>query len=296
MNKKLFAGFLSIVSICFLCPPAAYADTGPKPSVVIEFSGLAEEDYYVTLLSKTESTGPYSVSDEEINADSWLVQNDPAQDIAAWQAFRDYQDADGYYFIEYFAKIDASQTFTWGYYPPQEFKILIYFPDHGKFAVSGSYQRYAFHSYYRVDTAGLDLTADAVQLTAEKTYRYQWEIVAFIFRVILTIAVELLVALWFKLRRKTILLFIAGINILTQTLLNLALNAAVAIGYGAAVWYFIMAELLVMLIEAAAYLLYFRRHAGCPLKKWVAPLYALSANLASLAAGLLLALIMPGMF
>ena len=59
--KKRILPLLICICVGFaLFPVASGADMGPKPSVVIDFKGLEDEDYYVTLLSKTDSTGPYS--------------------------------------------------------------------------------------------------------------------------------------------------------------------------------------------------------------------------------------------
>lgn len=54
---------------------------------------------------------------------------------------------------------DCTETseFKWTYYPPQRFKILVYFPETDSFAVSGIYERYAFDSYYKVDAGDIEL-------------------------------------------------------------------------------------------------------------------------------------------
>jgi hypothetical protein len=59
MKKFVRSLLLCIVALKAVVPTIAYADVGPKPSVVVAFRGL-QDNCYVTLLSKTESTGPYS--------------------------------------------------------------------------------------------------------------------------------------------------------------------------------------------------------------------------------------------
>ena len=49
------------ILIFILLPTNIYADMGPKPSVVLDFYGLNSEKCYVTLLSKEDSSGPWSV-------------------------------------------------------------------------------------------------------------------------------------------------------------------------------------------------------------------------------------------
>ena len=59
--KQLTKSFSLILVLCFawtlLLPITAFADTGPKPSVTVEFLE-APKGAYVTLLSKESSTGP----------------------------------------------------------------------------------------------------------------------------------------------------------------------------------------------------------------------------------------------
>ncbi len=62
-EKEFFSMLLCFVIIVIIMPLTAYADIGPKPSVVIDFKGLENEKYYVTLLSEVTSTGPHSVLD-----------------------------------------------------------------------------------------------------------------------------------------------------------------------------------------------------------------------------------------
>ena len=101
----------------------------------------ADGNFYVTLLSKTASTGPYSADhlDDIINSYS---------DAAAKSAFRKfaaYEDEDGFFFLGAMSYLDiGDETYRWGYYPPHTFKILIYFPGTDTFAVSPVLERYAF--------------------------------------------------------------------------------------------------------------------------------------------------------
>lgn len=128
-----------------LIPMTAGADMGPKPSVSVEFRGLEGQTYYATLLSQTDSTGPWSHSDEYYD-----YYGDP--DV--WEAFNGYEDPDGFYFIGCYEDCSDDQTFSWTYYPPQVFKALVYFPESDTFAVTeDTYERYAFDSYFKVNAA-----------------------------------------------------------------------------------------------------------------------------------------------
>lgn len=91
----------AIITVGF--PSAARADMGPKPSVRIRFENMGDELCYGTLLSKTKSTGPASAWD---GVESHAKHSDNKSysyadfDYEIWKAFAEYQDADGYYFLQ----------------------------------------------------------------------------------------------------------------------------------------------------------------------------------------------------
>lgn len=135
-----------ILSIVFSF--TAFADTGPKPSVVIDLVGLDGRECYATLLSEDDSYGPNRAwrEGEEMYA---YHEDDPE----IWRKFVDYKDTDGYYFLQQFWNCTETKGFKWGYYPPDPFKLLLYFPETDTFAVTPVYEQYAFDSYYTVDVS-----------------------------------------------------------------------------------------------------------------------------------------------
>lgn len=68
-----------------------------------------------------------------------------------WEKFLSYQDADQYFFLQEWWDCSESHQLCWSYFPPQKFKILLYFPEQDTFYVSYPYEQYAFLSYFRVD-------------------------------------------------------------------------------------------------------------------------------------------------
>lgn len=291
MKKRLFSLLLCAVTLILLLPAVAYADMGPKPSVTVTLAGLGSEECYVTLLADETSTGPFSVSTAPVDESSYLVSEHKQEALAAWRAFRGYADADGFHFLEYFSRCSETQPFRWGYYPPRTFKVLLYFPARQSFVVTEVLRRYAFDSCYRV-TVNADKSGAAV----EKNEDAGAETISLLARIALTLAVELLIALPFGLRRKKLLLILAA-NVVTQVTLNLLLNwINYTSGSFAFIFHYIWMELLVTLIEAVVYARGFPR-AGEPVPpKWVAPVYAVTANAASFGLGLLLARLLPGIF
>lgn len=293
MKKKSFALFLVTIAAVFLFPTAAYADMGPKPSVRITFENMGEETCYGTLLSRSDSTGPYSVWDGE---EDHIYNYDLDREI--WEKFVQYQDQDGYYYLQTGWLCSKTKELNWTYHPPKNFKILLYYPDSDTFLVSGSYERYAFDSYYTVDMAGID--PDAAQpplLTAERNYDFRWELISLACRIVLTILLELCIALLFGFRSKNYLLTILCVNIVTQVILNVLLgiinyqqgSLAFTVNY-------ILFELIVFAIEAVVYNLVFDRISPVKIPAWKLVLYALAANAVSFAGGFLVAKAIPGIF
>ena len=287
-KTKFFTHAFRLVALTFLTfvllapaflrtePMKASADTGPKPSVHVTFENMGDELCYGTLLSKTPSTGP---------AEAWDGTEDGkyffnGADETVWRAFVEFKDEDGFYFLQWFWRADEKKTLNWRYYPPQTFKILLYYPDRatksgaadnsaggatrdsettaasGAFCVSDVLERYAFHSYYFVNMAEIaDNTGGAaIPLPVTQGYDYSAEILGFFVRFIITLGVETLLALAFGLRTKRAFLTVLAANGATQVALNILLNVQLHFNnvYGVFPLYF-FAELFVFVAEAALY-------------------------------------------
>lgn len=146
---KLSVMLLSVLALILLMfPVTAYADMGPKPSVVIDFSGFEGETYY----------------------------------------------------------------------PPRQFKILLYFPERNHFIVSDqSYERYAFDSYFTAKAYSSDgLTSKQTDsISVVKSYHYADELLSLLVRIILTIAIEVLIAVPFGFHAKNQIRFFILVNAMT---------------------------------------------------------------------------------
>ena len=288
--KKAVAMLLCIIAIFAAFPAAAHADVGPKPSVTIDFEGLEGRRYYVTLLSSYPTTGPFSALEEGEEAYSRYQVGDADYDI--FRKFVQYEDADGFYFLQYFEDCTQSHRFSWTYYPPEEFKVLLYFPDTDSFLTDNTrYRRYAFDSYF---TAAVQ--ADGA-LSIVKSYDYTGEAISLAVRIVLTIAIELAVALLFGLREKGRLRFIAMINLLTQIGLNVTLSIVnYHMGLFGFLAIYILLEMAVFALEGALYAAFLPKRGEKKLPCWLAWAYALAANSLSFLLGLFLAVWLPGAF
>ena len=269
MKKRFYAKLLLVLfclmSLNIFLPIPVNADTGPKPSVVINFNGLTDKICYGTLLSSTSSTGPSSAWNGE---ESSAIHNenesyeyvDYGYDI--WKAFVDYKDEDGYYFLQEAWNVSETKSLSWTYYPPQKFKILLYFPETNTYAVSGICERYAFDTYYTVDVDEAAITAtnydqtnstDA-RLDAFRSYNFRREAISLIIRVCITIVIEIVIALLFGINKFKQILTILCVNLITQILLNLSLNTlSYRTHYITYILLYIIIELLIIAIEAAVY-------------------------------------------
>ena len=272
--KRLMV-LLLILLLLFQLSVAAFADIGPKRSVRVTIDGLEGQQVYGTLLSERNSTGPYSAYEL-----GYSKGDDEPGGEEIWRAFVDYEDSDGFWYLQRAWDLSEENEISWTYHPPTVFKLLLYFPESGEFVVSPIYEQYAFHSYFAV-------TYENGELAVEKNYPYGWELVSLAARIVLTIAVELLIALPFGYRAKEQLAYLMKVNCGTQILLNVALNFAnfAAGPWAFGLWYIIL-EFAVFGIEAGLY----RKLKGH--STW----YAFVANTLSFALGWGLAHWIPGIF
>ncbi len=298
MNKRwmlpVWVALLGMLLSMVVC-----GDMGPKAAVHVTFEHMGDTLCYGTLLSEHPSTGPQSVWDGD---EERIYDDDFGREV--WQAFVDYEDADGYYFLQTGGQVNEKKALSWTYYPPQRFKILLYYPETGTFAVSGICERYAFDTYYTVDMQGVTMGAveyDEERSTDERieayrSYNYWRELKMLGIRIVLTILLELAVALLFGYRRREFWL-LAGVNVVTQVVLNLLLNL---VNYHSGQWAlvanYVLFELVVLGLEAVAFTLWLPRLSTRSRPRWLPAVYALVANVLSFVAGLFLALWLPDVF
>lgn len=349
---RVIAAMLSMVTVILFFPVSVRGDMGPKPSVHVSFVNLGDELCYATLLTDEDYFGPYSAWDgiplhaRHSGNDSYNRYGPLSYDI--WKAFVDYAEDDEFVFLQEAFQINESKELRWGYYPPERFKVVLYYPETDEYSASAELERYAFGSYFTIDADILarfprkkteepteittEVTTEATteaptEMTAQATtqsitepvtvdqvedgntnigtnspvsvqsYNYGAELGAFAVRMILTVIVEIAVALLFGYRAKKQLLLLAGVNAGTQLLLNVLLNLFNC-NTGAATFVLLYAifELAVFALEAAVYYPLLHKFSHKPKAKWLALVYAAVANAGSFGAGILIAQWLPGFF
>jgi len=286
--KRRLRLILCIVLLLIVIPGVAHADFGPKPSVDIKFSGLAGETYYVCLLAEDRELGsPFEApSLERALAHDW--DSDVPEEVL--QKFLDYQDKDG--LVPIYDIEDCSKThyFSPSRFMHNTFKVLIYFPETDHFVVNDRiYTKYAFNSYYRIDAnlCGLSPeTSGELNLGMLSGFGFYRQIGSFLFRLTVTLAIELAIAWNFRLREKRVIRLILLVNFITQTLLTLTLSVVdvLSSAFGAIACYIVL-ETLVFLIEGFIYAIRINKISESRIPTGTLWLYAWVANTVSFFAG-----------
>ena len=239
------------------------ADVGPKPSVTVYVDEEIEGPYFVTLLSDREPYGPWGrISEKEASKD------DPLKD-QAYAFFSRYKDADGYFFLGNMSQeMTGAGSFSWNYYPPENFKIAIYDSGSETILVSDVYERTAFNSYFHV-------RIENGSLSVKEESHFGIDLLKAIGRSLATVAVELAVAYLFGYRKKKHIITILIVNLITQILLGVVMMLADHYG-GLLAWmiFFPIAEIAVIVLEMVLYQILIRNE-----KRGKLILYAILANL-----------------
>ncbi|MGD9605374.1 MAG: hypothetical protein AB7V00_04400 [Bacilli bacterium] len=254
------------------------ADVGPKPFVNMEIIGMGDQTYTATLISK-EASGPNFFYED------YLEFGDPWMD---YHPIMEYEDSEGYRWIGQHWELSGDDEFSWSYYPPDNFKLII-MTDNDIIFTTGVLERYAFGSYFQADvSSAVDGVISNLKIIEAVTPNYDFlkEIAAFMFRLLLTLAIEVGIALLFGFRKKKELYAIFFVNIITLVFLNAMLNITTYYhGEFLAVAFYIIGELIVFIVESVFYVFYFYEH------RLKAFLYGLIANISSFAAGFFLYLL-----
>ncbi|MBR0385329.1 MAG: hypothetical protein IJI05_02120 [Erysipelotrichaceae bacterium] len=231
MKKTLKLTIIFLTALLFVMPAAA--DIGPKPSLTIRVKGLEDVgEYYITVLSKTDNFGPYSASD------TW-------NDKPEYQAFADYRDPDGYYFLGLVSVLGKDNSFSIGYWPPEDFKVVVYVPSQERYYASEPAKRSAFNTIMLFTV--IDGTCTIEDVSSIMDYLPQG-----IVCVVGTVIIEALLALLFGYKEKL------KVIIITNIITNLFLQAAVVFvnftsGILTMLIFYVLFEIAVLLVEFLVY-------------------------------------------
>lgn len=252
MKNKIKYLIIIILQLILFTGLTVKADTGPKPSVNITINFDVDSDVYVSLLAREKSNGPYQEIVEGDHRYNELSEMD--------LKFYEYAKTNDHYFWGYTKKLTKDDNiYKWTYYPPFNFLVICYIESTNEFIVtSEELTRYAFDTYYQMDLENVNGTY--VLNNIKKNYNYTGEILHFLLRVVITLAIELTLAfLVFRFRGKAFLV-IAVTNIITQIGLNVLLNI---INYNSGslslIINYILLEILILVGEMIIYLIFIKK-------------------------------------
>lgn len=282
MKKRFISVFLTLLLLIPMLALTVHADMGPKPSTAITVHGGGGERMVLTLLGEDGQWGPHSLVEPDAEPEDWMVSNKIQEE--AWYAFRDYQDPDGFYF---WGEIFENSV-GWNYWPPEVFKVAVYYPDCDVLWVSEeSFERYAFQSEYRLilPAVGENARSGILDMDLKKETDAAEELFGLLVRIALTIVIELAMARVFGFDSRNQRRLILRVNLVTQ----LGLNGLLWL------WYFFdgplmailrlfLAELAVLIAELIIYLRRLREDE----RAVRTILYTICANLVSVWIGFLL--------
>ena len=277
--KKAFAIVLALFAFSII-GVTAFADMGPKPSSTYYVKGVEDgREYYIALVSPDDE--PY-VNDKHANKDE------------AWEHIKEFCLTHGYTLHHCpianrdYSKLSGNDTATWNYAPPYEFNVLLYFPDNESFLVSNQYKKYSFSSYFDVNVNGESVTVGI----AGGNKRIAAEIIALLFRMAITVLIEVGIAKGFGIFGKKSYRLIIIMNVVTQLLLNaLIYKWEFDLGGLGEIIALVIGEILAFVVEAIVYGNALPAFTGNEIKSGRAAGYAFAANLASFAGGGLLLLV-----
>lgn len=270
LNKVLLIFIISLIIILTVNIPIQ-ADMGPKPKTIINITGIEGE--YVAAFASKKANGP------NIDYQQWCEYfKDNESFYIKYNPIMEYSDEDGYKWITTYFKCEGKSEVRFNYYRPKEFKLVIY-KDDKLYKVTDEINCYAFTSKYEINFNESNQT-----IKIKNTYPYFKEILLFILRLSITLAIEIGLFFLFRLYTKRNILVVGITNIITQVLLNIILNLELYFnGSLSAILLYILLEFIILIIEPIIYVIFTRNK-----NKFLVLLYGILANILSFIIGAIL--------
>lgn len=274
MKLKKVLLIISITLIIFISINIpVQADMGPKPKTIINITGIEGE--YVAAFASKEAYGPNF--DYQFWCDNY---KDSEYNYLKYNPIMEYSDEDGFKWITKYYKCEGESEIGFYYYRPKEFKLVIY-KDDKLYKVTDIINCYAFTSKYEIN-----FNANNQTIKIKNTYPYFKEILLFILRLSITLAIEIGLFFLFRLYTKRNILVVGITNIITQVLLNIILNLELYFnGSLSTILLYIILEVFILIIEPIIYIIFTRNK-----NKFLVLLYGILANILSFVIGVILLL------
>ena len=237
-----------------LLPVSVLADIGPKPTINITLINMKDENYLIDLMSDFENRP----DDIEKIVDGYSDYKERAI----------YNYHEGYWYATtlrdflLFGSVEGNKDYkhTFTYFGvPDEFKVIIELAD-GTLKISEKIKKTSFNFDVTIDANDMKV----VNNSSKTNYLKHFEIL------VLTILVEVCIALLFKTKKYHI---IALVNLITNITLQLLMINVSA--FSTSILYFSLIEIIIVFIEGIIYLNILKTN-----KKKII-LYTILANLAT---------------
>lgn len=270
---QIMTGLLVLTAILFFFPQMALADMGPKPEITVIVKNPPPGEYYLDLLVKEGSydnlNGERTAYDqeklsilEEYNQNGWHPGLTTGTVVPMFGKLTG--DKNGDVTVHQFSYVGV----------PEDFKIIIVAPDN-QLIVSEEVHRNTYQATLSYDYA----TGAISQRPLSLAFLEQ-----FLVTCTATLIIEGLVLLLFSFSLKKNWRAFLGLNLATQVFLTITIGTAVfRQGAFTASLLYVPAEILIVIAEAIAYSILLKQHG-----KTRRIFYALTANILSFAAGLVL--------
>ena len=242
--KIIFSLILFIIFFSLLSPvKVVYADMGPKPASYITIKGI--EGDYVACFAAQNAFGP------NIDYEMWLEYQDESW-TQEYNPIMEYKDEEGFKWIERYYTCHDESKISFTYYCPDIYKIVIYQNDE-LYKATEALEMYAYATYYEIDfSTGTINTPKDIKVT--NTYDYLGETLGLLFRIAVTLTIEIGVFYLFRLYTKRNLNVVLIINLVTQIFLNVAINVInYTSGIISAILLLFALELIILIVEFIAY-------------------------------------------
>ena len=202
--KNILTKTLIIMLIAIV--PSLGLFNGYFQETTVEIEGISGT-CYGTLLSREPGSGPWNTKYD--NAPTYAPDS-------IKEAFKEYDDPDGYYYFNYFEDVTRG-LLRWDSYPPEDFKVLLYIEDTQTFMSTEALHRYSLTSPFKVQ-----ITESG--LVVKKNYDYLTFLLRFLCRVLISAGLAILISLFYC-RRKFIRAkrFIVS-NIIFHVLVNIYIS------------------------------------------------------------------------
>ncbi len=285
---KIIMPILNTVLIACMLSVPVYANSALMPSFEITLHNITDTECCVTLLTNRSDNVRYA-----IHSDGDQLRRDLEGYEAIIEKLSEYSvnKNEDMYFNDWYCTLEAISGKKLDMYTSfGRFQALVYFPDTDTYITSDIIKPYAIETKYTIK-----ITENGIEI--ESSFDPVWNIIALAVRIIVTITLELLIALLFRFRSKKQLVTIVIVNLITQAGLNIGMNVfhVFVNDWISLIRYYLLLEAAVFIAEAVIYDVIFKKNDKSISGVKIA-VYAYVANFVSFAASPLIAAMMKGTF